>query len=176
LSAMPASREAKVSRADYRALAAFRYELRRFLAFSEEEARAAGIEPQQHQLLLALQGLPERARPTIGAVAERLCVQHHTAVALVDKLEGRGFVVRERSREDRREVLLRLTAEGARVLELLSARHKRHLRSVGPQMVAALSMVLSELAHPAARKRTNKSGVQPPAPGDPCFLPEPARS
>ena len=96
--------------ADYRALAAFRYEIRRFLAFSEQAARAAGIEPQQHQLLLAVEGLPVDRQPTIGAIAERLCVQPHTAVALVDKLEARGFVRHERATSDRRNVLLSLPA------------------------------------------------------------------
>jgi DNA-binding MarR family transcriptional regulator len=71
---------------DYRALAEFRYQIRRFLSFSETAARAAGIEPQQHQLLLALKGLPPSHRPNIKSLAERLCVKHHTAVALVDQL------------------------------------------------------------------------------------------
>jgi DNA-binding MarR family transcriptional regulator len=126
----------------YRSLAAFRYEIRKFLAFSEQAARGAGIEPQQHQLLLAVRGLPKGTRPTIGAVAERLCVQHHTAVALVDKLEDRGLLKRQRGTEDRREVLLRLTARGETVLRGLSALHREQLRSVGPQMVAALQAIL----------------------------------
>jgi DNA-binding MarR family transcriptional regulator len=134
-----------VSRSDHQALAAFRYELRRFMAFSEDAARGAGIEPQQHQLLLAVQGLPAGMRPTIGTIAERLCVQHHTAVALVDKLEARGLIERERSREDRREVLLCLSSEGASVLRILSSKHKKHLRSVGPHMLAALGAILGEL-------------------------------
>lgn len=132
----------RVSATDYRSLSAFRYEIRRFLAFSEHAAREAGIEPQQHQLLLALRGLPEGARPTIGAVAERLCVQHHTTVALVDKLERRELLRRERGSEDRREVLLRLTPEGEAVLTRLSALHREQLRSVGPAMVAALQAIL----------------------------------
>src|SRR5689334_14594941 len=98
----------KLSVTDYRLLADFRYEVRKFLAFSEQAARDTGIEPQQHQLLLALRGLPQEARPTIGTLAERLCVQHHTAVALVDKLEQRGLVLRERNLADKREVLLSL--------------------------------------------------------------------
>ena len=73
---------AKLSNADYRSLAAFRYEIRKFLSFSEQAAREAGIEPQQHQLLLAVRGLPESLRPTIRTISERLCVQHHTAVAI----------------------------------------------------------------------------------------------
>jgi DNA-binding MarR family transcriptional regulator len=94
----------RISLADYRSLAAFRYEIRKFLAFSEGAAREAGIEPQQHQMLLAVRGLPDGLRPTIGAIAERLSVQHHTAVALVDKLEARGFIRRQRSNTARREL------------------------------------------------------------------------
>lgn len=132
----------RVQNSDYRSLAAFRYEMRKFLAFSERAARAAGIEPQQHQLLLALRGLPEDLRPTIGSVAERLCVQHHTAVALVDKLEGHGFVVRERGTEDKREVLLRLTPKGNAILRSLSALHRAQLKEVGPKLVGALKTIL----------------------------------
>ncbi len=132
----------KISASDYRALATFRYEIRRFLAFSEKAARDAGIEPQQHQLLLAVRGLPEGTRPTIGAVAERLCVQHHTTVALVDKLEARGLIERERAAEDRREVLLRLTRDGEAILRGLSALHRQQLQTVGPEMVRSLEKVL----------------------------------
>lgn len=131
---------------DYRALARFRYEIRRFLAFSERAAREAGIEPQQHQALLSLHGLPMERRPTIGTLAERLCVEHHTAVALVDKLCKRQFVVRERSEEDKREVLVRLTPEGLMVLKELSAVHKEQLRRVGPEMVRALTVVLDSVS------------------------------
>jgi DNA-binding MarR family transcriptional regulator len=127
-------------------LAAFRYEIRKFLAFSEQAARDAGIEPQQHQMLLAVRGLPEGARPTIGAVAERLCVQHHTAVALADKLEARGLLRRQRALEDRREVLLQVTADGEGVLRALSALHREQLLTVGPAMVSALRDLLDERA------------------------------
>ena len=132
----------KVSLSDYRALAAFRYEIRKFLAFSEQAARDAGLEPQQHQVLLAVQGLPADVRPTISAVAERLCVQHHTTVALVDKLEARGYIERERSQLDRREVLLRLTDTGMATLSTLSELHRRQLKSAGPQMVSALAAIV----------------------------------
>ncbi len=139
----------KLSASDYRSLSAFRYEIRKFLAFSEQAARAAGIEPQQHQLLLALRGLPLGTRPTIGAVAERLCVQHNTAVALVDKLEERGLIERARGVEDRREVLLELTDEGEELLRALSALHKKQLGTVGPAMVEALTRIVVE---PRARR------------------------
>ena len=133
----------RITIADYRALAAFRHEIRKFIAFSEQAARDAGIEPQQHQLLLAVRGLPERLRPTIGAIAERLCVQHHTAVALVDKLEMRGLILRERCEADRREVLLRVTYDGEALLRTLSALHRLQLETVGPNMVRALERVLA---------------------------------
>src|SRR5262245_9646799 len=134
----------KVMNSDYRALAAFRYEIRKFLAFSEKAARGAGIEPQQHQMLLAIRGLPEESTPTMGAVAERLCVQQHTAVALADKLEAGGLLRRERGEEDRRIVMLRLTSEGERVLQSLSALHRDQLRSVGPAMVDTLRAIVQQ--------------------------------
>ncbi|MFT3923327.1 MAG: MarR family transcriptional regulator [Myxococcales bacterium] len=136
----------KIALSDYRLLASFRYEVRRFLAFSEQAARSAGIEPQQHQLLLALRGLPEGLRPTIGTMAERLSVQHHTAVALVDKLEERGLLQRERSSEDKREVLLRLTPEGEALLRKLSTMHREQLGVAGPAMVSALQAILDHHA------------------------------
>ena len=134
----------KVSSSDYRALGAFRYEIRKFLAFSEHAARDAGIQPQQHQLLLAVRGLPEGARPTIRTIAERLCVKHHTAVALIDALEGQGFLKRDRSSQDRREVLLVLTIKGDALLQRLSALHRQQLRNVGPMMVGALKAILDD--------------------------------
>lgn len=132
----------RVPLSDLRALAAFRYELRRFLAFSEQAARAHGVEPQQHQLLLAIGGLPAGQRPNIRSLAERLCVQHHTAVALVDKLEERDLVRRQRSLEDKREVHVRLTGAGRALLQQLSQLHRAHFQSAGLQMVAALGAIL----------------------------------
>jgi DNA-binding MarR family transcriptional regulator len=89
--------------------------------------------------------LPHGKRPTIRAVAERLCVQHHTAVALVDKLEVAGLIERKRSQQDRREVLLRLTLPGVELLRKLSILHREKLRNSGAEMLAALGVVLGEL-------------------------------
>lgn len=139
----------KLTNASYRQLAAFRYEMRKFLSFSEHAARNAGIEPQQHQLLLAIRGLPSGVRPTIGSVAERLCIQHHTAVGLVDKLEGHGLLERERGTSDRREVLLRLTPEGEAILRRLSTLHQQQLVVVGPAMVGALSAIVADAVGPS---------------------------
>src|ERR1041384_813317 len=91
---------------EYRALAEFRFQLGSFLSFSERAARAAGLEPQQHQLLLATKGLPLGMRPTIGTLAKRLCVDHHPAVALVDKLSAAGLVRRVAGERERREGLV----------------------------------------------------------------------
>lgn len=148
----------------YQKLAAFRHEMRKFLAFSERAARDSGIEPQQHQLLLALRGLPEGARPTIRTLAERLCVQHHTAVALVDKLERRALLTRERSTHDKREVLLRLTNEGDTLLGRLSELHRKQLRVAGPAMVAALEALVgkdgSRAAGPRRHTRARSTGAR----------------
>jgi DNA-binding MarR family transcriptional regulator len=123
---------------DYEALAELRYQIRRFLAFSEQAARAAGLEPRQHQLLLGLKGLPAKARPTIGELAERLQIQHHSAVELVNRLSAAGYIRRARAGEDRREVLLSLTPRGEKVLRKLSLHHRAELRSAGPALVKAL--------------------------------------
>jgi DNA-binding MarR family transcriptional regulator len=131
---------------DYRALAEFRYQIRAFLSFSERAARSFGIEPQQHQLLLSCRGLPEGRRPTIGTLAQRLCVEHHTAVALVDKLSAADFVRRVPSTQDRREVLVEITERGETVLSALSELHHDQLQSVGPRLIEALTGVLHEHA------------------------------
>jgi len=124
--------------ADYEALAELRHQIRRFLHFSEEASRRVGLEPHQHQLMLALKGLPTGARPRIGELAERLQIRHHSAVELVDRLATRGYVLRRPGGEDRREVLLGLTPKGEKVLRELSLHHRNELRSQGPALIAAL--------------------------------------
>ena len=126
---------------DYKALADLRYQIRRFLHFSEQAARAAGLEPRQHQLMLALKGLPREVRPRVGELAKRLQIQHHSAVELVNRLAAGGFV-RRRAGQDRREVLLKLTPKGERVLRDLSLHHKTELRMRGPVLVSALKRAM----------------------------------
>jgi len=123
---------------DYQALAELRYQIRRFLRFSEQAARRAGLEPHQHQLLLALKGLPAGRRPRIGELAERLQIRHHSAVELVNRLARGGHVRRKRGEQDRREVLLELTARGEKVLRDLSLHHRAELRTQGKVLVSAL--------------------------------------
>ena len=128
---------------NYQALADFRYEIRRFLNFSEQAARAAGIEPQQHQALLAIKGLPATQKATVGVLAERLQIQHHSAVELVDRLEAHGLLKRTRSRTDRREVLLRVTRRGAELLNELSLPHRAELRAAGRTLLRSLETAMT---------------------------------
>ncbi len=113
-STVPA-RARRLSEDDYRVLASFRYALRRFLQFSERAAAQLGVTGQQYQALLAVRGFPGRARVTVGELAERMCIQHHSAVGLVDRLAERELVRRAASRGDRRHVFVELTARGEKV-------------------------------------------------------------
>jgi len=127
----------------YQALAEFRYQIRKFLHFSEMAAQAAGLEPQQHQLLLIVKGFRERAEgPTIGYIAERLQVRHHSAVELVTRMEARGFVFRRTGNRDRRKVIVALTNTGETLLKTLSPHHIAEIREIAPALVAALHQVL----------------------------------
>jgi DNA-binding MarR family transcriptional regulator len=128
----------KVSKAEYETLADLRYSLRQFLHFSEEAAHGAGLTPQQHQVLLAIKGFPEKGGMSIGELAERLQVRHHSAVGLVDRLVLKKLVVRKPDPADRRQVDLELTELGDRTLEKVSAAHKEQLRRVGPRIESLL--------------------------------------
>jgi DNA-binding MarR family transcriptional regulator len=130
-----------LSLAEYRALAEFRYQIRRFLGFSEELARAAGMEPQQHQLLLAIKGLPDGATATIREIATRLQLKHHSTVELVNRLEKLGHVERKPSEQDRRAVIVHLTPSGARILRKLSLAHHQELEIAGPRLARALHAI-----------------------------------
>lgn len=127
---------------DYRSLAELRHQIRLFLHFSEQAARSAGLNPRQHQLMLALKGLPSHVRPSIGELAKRLQVQHHSTVELVNRLARGGYVRRRRGGQDRREVLLSLTPKGERVLRELSLDHRTELRNAGPTLIGALQRVM----------------------------------
>lgn len=126
--------DAPIQKSEYEALADFRYVLRRFMHFSEQAAEQAGLTPQQHQALLAIMGFPGREQVTIGELAERLQVQHHSAVGLVDRLVTQGLVSREPDTSDRRQVNISLSGHGRTVLEQLSATHREELRRLGPQL------------------------------------------
>lgn len=127
---------------DYRALAEFRYQIRLFIHFSEQQARLVGLEPQQHQLLLAVKGLPKGRKATIGEVAERLQIQHHSTVELVDRLVERGLVERGRDTEDHRRVIIQLTQRGEELLQQLASSTLAELKMTGPKLVQTLNVLL----------------------------------
>ena len=149
---------AALSLADYRALADFRHELRRFVHFSEEAARHVGLEPQQHQLLLAMRGMPAGSAATVGALAERLQLRHHSTVELVDRSEARGLVRRAPNPGDRRQVIVTLTAAGAGLLRRLSLAHRTELRTVAPRLATALGALGGRRPGPRQRRRRARHG------------------
>lgn len=129
---------------DFRALAELRFQIRRFVRFSEQAARRTGLEPQQHQLLLSVKGLADDALPTIGEIAERMQLRHHSAVELVDRMAARKLVKRVRSTDDRRMVMVKITPKGERLLHELSLEHRDELRRRGPDLLKALRPLIFE--------------------------------
>ena len=133
---------ATISDAEYQALAAFRSELRRFLRFSEDAARAAGLSPQQHQLLLAIRGYPGETPPTVGELAAALQVKHHSTVGLINRMAQAGYLRREPSTIDQRAVHVVLTPQGEDILRTLTVAHRsehRQLKRVLRQLIAQRS-------------------------------------
>ena len=128
--------------AQIRALADFRFTLRRFLHFSEAAAARAGMTPQQHQLLLQIAGAPEGAVTAVGYLAERLALKHNSVVELSTRCEEAGLIVRRADPENRRHVVLGLTAAGNRMLRSLWADHARELNELGPELIRALGGVV----------------------------------
>jgi DNA-binding MarR family transcriptional regulator len=118
----------RVTKAEYGTLAAFRYNLRHFLRFSESAAEAAGLTSRQYEALLAIKGFPARDWVTVGELAERLQIAHHSAVGLVDRLAVHKLVSREAGTADRRQVYVKLTTQGVAMLEELAWAHKEELR------------------------------------------------
>ncbi len=129
---------------DYHALAEMRYQIRRFLHFSERAAREADLTPQQHQLLLALKGLSAGRKATISEVAGRLQLRHHSTVELIDRLVERGLIKRLRDEADQRRVIIHLTSQGEQVLQKLSLLHRHELQLAGPAFVRALGALLAD--------------------------------
>jgi DNA-binding MarR family transcriptional regulator len=120
--------ERRMAKGDYEKLLGFRTDLRRFLRWSEEQARAAGLTPAQHQLLLVVKGHADPAGPTIGEAAEYLALRHHSTVELTNRTEKAGYVVRNRDPGDHRVIRLQLTARGEALIRRLSKAHLDELR------------------------------------------------
>lgn len=148
---------------NYAALAEWRYRMRKFVAFSEEAARAAGLQPQHHQVLLAIKGLPPSLTPTIRVLAERLTVQPHSMVELLDRLEEKRLVRREQRPEDGREVRAVLTPKAERLLEQLSIMHSRQLQIMGPALIEALLQLVQPL--PTSSKDSSAPELDSARPG-----------
>ena len=128
---------------EYQALAQFRFLIRRYLNNSEKAARSVGLEPQQYMGLLALRGLPPDQEPTIRSLAERLQIQHHSAVELVDRMERGCLFRRERSSQDRRQVHVYVTPRGEKLLSRLVRHRIAELRVSAPELTRALQAVLT---------------------------------
>ena len=126
-----------------RNLADFRFELRRFLHFSETAALEAGLHPRQYQLLLQVAGAPEASAVTIAYAAERLALKHNSTVELVDRSEREGLLVRTEDLDDRRRTILRVTRKGKKVMDRLAGDHARELNERAPYLVKALDHIRS---------------------------------
>lgn len=127
-----------LSREQYAAIAAFRFQLRRFLVFSEAAALAAGLPPQQHQALLAVAGYMESESPTVGTLAEQLLVAPHTAAELVSRMVEAGLLIKTRSTLDRRRMELVLTPKAEILLGELTTAHLEELRTLEPALIQVL--------------------------------------
>ncbi len=140
--------------AEFRALAEFRYQIRIFLNGSEQAARDADLEPQQYLLMLALRGLPTGREPSIRELAERMQLKHHSVVELVDRLERRQLLRRERSLTDRRQVSLHLTPRGEKLLTRLAKQRISELRTAAPALVRSLTAVIRSTQEPRQRRKS----------------------
>jgi DNA-binding MarR family transcriptional regulator len=130
-----------ISKTEYETLAEFRYALGHYLRFSKNAIELAGITLQQHQAMIFIIGYPGREQVTIGELAERLQIKHHSAVGLVNRLEEQGMVERRQNKDDKRQVLIGLTIKGIGVLESLASLHRAELRQLGPQLCVMLEQI-----------------------------------
>lgn len=145
-----------VSEAEFRSLAELRYQIRRFIQDGDVTAREAGLEPQQYLLLLALRGLPRGSDASIRTLAERLSLQHHSAVELVDRMEEHGYVKRTRSSKDRRQVLVAMQPRGDKLLQEVARKRLIELRSNGHEFVDAISALLESRSSDHSRSSSVK--------------------
>ncbi len=145
---------------EYRALAEFRYRIRVFLNGSEQAARAAGLEPQQYLLLLAVRGLPLGREASIRELSERMQLRHHSVVELVDRLERRLLLRRERSRVDRRQVIVHLTPRGERIILRLAKQRLDELRTAAPALVRALNSIVTSSGAASGPRGARQRGTK----------------
>lgn len=141
-------------------LAEFRFQLRRFLHVSQSAAEQAGLRNQQYQMLQCICGMPDGIEPTIANVAARMLLKHNSTVELVDRTIEQGFLRRCGDPGDHRKMLLRVTAQGERILASLAEFHMRELEQSGPELVRALRHVLRQKARRPARTSSRSRGAQ----------------
>jgi DNA-binding MarR family transcriptional regulator len=149
----------RIAVSDYRALAALRYRIRLFLSEGDAAARREGLEPQQYLLLLAVRGLPQGAKATIQALAERLMLKHNSTVELIDRLETHGYLRRSQSREDRRCILVKLLPRGKQLVERVARERLTELRGGGEALSDALDTLLGRKPN-SQRIRVNRLRVK----------------
>ena len=160
-----------LTEAEYKALAEFRYQIRRFLRHMEEHAREFGHNPQQYQVLLAIEGLPKEVKPIISTLAERMQLNHNSMVELIDRCEERGLIRRARSGADRRQVELAITNDGHNVLRRLAPRFRARCPAAwiaGPSAIGSENgMPISTRSAPAPaspwKRASEVSGSGSPA-------------
>lgn len=144
----------EITATEYRALAELRYRIRHFVREGDAVASAAGLEPQQYLLLLMIRGIPEGQEATVSTLADRLALKHHSVVELIDRLEAHGYVRRNRSREDRRSVLVSLLPRGEKMLEQVAQHRISELRATGTALVEAISSLLQNGHQPRSRSKS----------------------
>ncbi|HXJ46072.1 MAG TPA: MarR family transcriptional regulator [Candidatus Dormibacteraeota bacterium] len=147
----------KITASEYRALAELRYRIRLFLREGDATALSEGLEPQQYQMLLAIRGLEDGESATIGTLAERLAIKHHSAVELIDRLEKRGFVKRLRNRGDRRQVQVVLLLRGEKALASVVKERISELRATGDALVRTIEALLERRNGKFRPKKKRKS-------------------
>jgi DNA-binding MarR family transcriptional regulator len=135
---------AGLGKADFETLSAFRFQLTRFLRFSERAAKQAGMLPLQYLLLLHLRGYPRRDWATVGELAERLQSSAHGTAALVSRCEAQGYVERTRSSTDGRRVEIRLTRKARAVLNRVAALHREELRALAAMLPGSMTAPMDE--------------------------------
>lgn len=147
-----ANKTTQLSQLEYRALAEFRYQLRRYLRHMEESARSKGHHPQQYQLLLAIKGLPQSKSPSVSVLAERMQMNHNSLVELADRCEKRGYIRRIRAAgTDRRKVTLAITPAGEAMMRQQASGSRQELQTIGPVLVDSLRRLLRK------RQQSNNS-------------------
>ncbi|GAC1624131.1 MAG: hypothetical protein NVS9B13_18390 [Candidatus Acidiferrum sp.] len=144
----------EITDAEYGALAELRFRIRQFLREGDAAARKAGLEPQQYLMLLAIRGLPPGKEAAIRVLAERVALKHHSAVELIDRLELQGLARRNRSRDDRRRVLVTLLPRGEKLLEDVVAQRISELRATGETLVETIGALLDR--KPKSRRAKQK--------------------